>query len=41
MRQSAADEHQSPGDDVRAYQPASNACQQTADEGMLEKGVLQ
>lgn len=41
MRQSAADEHQSPGDDVCAYQPASNACQQTADEGMLEKGVLQ
>ena len=31
----------SPGNDVRAYQPASNACQQPADEGMLEKSVLQ
>ena len=40
MRQSAADEHQPPGDDVRANQSASDACQQAADKGVLEEGVL-
>ena len=34
-------EHQSPRYDIRTDKSANNACQQTADEGMLKEGVLQ
>lgn len=40
MRQSATNEHQSPRYDIRTDKSANNACQQTADEGMLKEGVL-
>jgi hypothetical protein len=41
MRQSATDEYQPSRHDIRTDKPADNACQQTADEGMLKEGVLQ
>ena len=41
VRQAAADEHQPPRHDVRAHQAAGDACQQAAQQGVLEECVLQ